>query len=241
MSIFKFKAFTVQQEANAHKIGTDAMLLGAFIDASKHSLGLDIGAGTGVLALMIAQRNPTIHLTCIEIDQKSAEECRENSNTSPWLNRITTLHADFTQYDFQQKFDLVFTNPPYYFTDNSSNESNERTKHTTIDKLAEWISKIKVLLTFAGEFWVIWPSETSEQVIGIAFNNQLFVSKKIAIYSKANKLSRTILCFSYNKKNSLEEKKFIIRNDDNSYSSDYCQLTSDFHYQAIGSLPTYLN
>lgn len=231
MSIFKFKAFTVQQEANAHKIGTDAMLLGAFIDASKHSLGLDIGAGTGVLALMIAQRNPTIHLTCIEIDQKSAEECRENSNASPWLNRITTLHADFTQYDFQQKFDLIFTNPPYYFTDNSSNESNERTKHTTIDKLAEWISKIKVLLTFAGEFWVIWPSETSEQVIEIAFNNQLFVSKKIAIYSKANKLSRTILCFSSYKKNSLEEKTLIIRNDDNSYSNDYCVLTSDFHFK----------
>lgn len=231
MSIFKFKAFTVQQEANAHKIGTDAMLLGAFIDASKHSLGLDIGAGTGVLALMIAQRNPTIHLTCIEIDQKSAEECRENSNASPWLNRITTLHADFTQYDFQKKFDLIFTNPPYYFTENSSHESNERTKHTNIDKLAEWISKIKVLLTFAGEFWVIWPSETSEQVIKIAFINQLFVSKKIAIYSKANKLSRTILCFSKSKKNSLEEKKFIIRNDDNSYTNDYCTLTADFHFK----------
>lgn len=207
------------------------MLLGASINTTNYKTALDIGAGTGVLALMIAQRNPNIQITCIEIDKKSAEECSENSNNSPWFNRIDTIHADFTQYDLHQKFDLIFTNPPYYFSDNSSNESNERTKHTTIDKLAEWLSKIKALLTSAGKFWVIWPSETSEQVIAIAFINQLFVSKKIAIYSKENKLSRTILCFSSNMKNSLEEKTLIIRNDDNSYTNDYCTLTSDFHFK----------
>ena len=95
------------------------MLLGAYIDASRQSLGLDIGAGTGVLSLMLAQRNPSIQITCIEIDEKSSDECTKNVNNSLWFNRIETIHADFTQYDFQQNFDLIFTNPPYYFTDNS--------------------------------------------------------------------------------------------------------------------------
>lgn len=207
------------------------MLLGASINTSNHKTALDIGAGTGVLALMLAQRNPTIKITCIEIDQKSAEECTHNVNNSPWFNRIETIHTDFTLYDFHQKFDLIFTNPPYYFTDNSSNESNERTKHMTPESLQSWLNKIANLLTTKGQFWVIWPSETSEQVIEIASHNKLFVSKKIDLYSKANKLSRTILCFSINKKNRLEEETFIIRNDDNSYSNDYCVLTSDFHFK----------
>ena len=207
------------------------MLLGASINTSNHKTALDIGAGTGVLALMLAQRNPTIQITCIEIDQKSAEECTHNVNNSPWFNRIETIHTDFTLYDFHQKFDLIFTNPPYYFTDNSSNESNERTKHMTPESLQSWLNKIANLLTTKGQFWVIWPSETSEQVIEIASHNKLFVSKKIDLYSKANKLSRTILCFSINKKNRLEEETFIIRNDDNSYSNDYCVLTSDFHFK----------
>ena len=207
------------------------MLLGASINTSNHKTALDIGAGTGVLALMLAQRNPTIQITCIEIDQKSAEECTHNVNNSPWFNRIETIHTDFTLYDFHQKFDLIFTNPPYYFTDNSSNESNERTKHMTPESLQSWLNKIANLLTTKGQFWVIWPSETSEQVIEIASNNKLFVSKKIDLHSKANKLSRTILCFSSNKKTMLEEKNFIIRNDDNSYTNDYCLLTSDFHFK----------
>ena len=207
------------------------MLLGATINTTNHKTALDIGAGTGVLALMLAQRNPSIQITCIEIDKKSAEECSKNSNSSPWFNRINTIHADFTLHDFHQKFDLIFTNPPYYFTDNSSNESNERTKHITPDSLLTWLNKITGLLTTKGEFWVIWPSETSEQVIEIAYNNKLFVSKKINLYSKANKLSRTILCFSSNMKNRLEEETFIIRNDDNSYTNDYCVLTSDFHFK----------
>jgi tRNA1Val (adenine37-N6)-methyltransferase len=207
------------------------MLLGATINTTNHKTALDIGAGTGVLALMLAQRNPSIQSTCIEIDQKSAEECSKNSNSSPWFNRINTIHADFTLHDFHQKFDLIFTNPPYYFTDNSSNESNERTKHITPDSLLTWLNKITGLLTTKGEFWVIWPSETCDQVIEIASNNKLFVSKKIDLYSKANKLSRTILCFSSNKKNRLEEETFIIRNDDNSYTNDYCTLTADYHFK----------
>ena len=231
MSKFRFKEFSIQQDVNTHKVGTDAMLLGAYIDASKQSLGLDIGAGTGVLSLMLAQRNPSIQITCIEIDEKSSDECTKNVNNSLWFNRIETIHADFTQYDFQQNFDLIFTNPPYYLTDNSSNESNERTKHITPESLLSWLNKIANLLTTKGQFWVIWPSETSEQVIEIASHNKLFVSKKIDLYSKANKLSRTILCFSINKKNRLEEETFIIRNDDNSYTNDYCTLTADYHFK----------
>jgi tRNA1Val (adenine37-N6)-methyltransferase len=231
LSTFHFKEFSLSQVANTHKVGTDAMLLGASINTGIYKTALDIGAGTGVLALMIAQRNPSLQITCIEIDKKSAEECTKNVNNSTWFNRINTIHTDFTQYDFQQKFDLIFTNPPYYFTDNSSNESNERTKHISTDSLLNWLNKIADLLTTKGEFWVIWPSETSQKIIEMAFDLGLYVAKKITVYSKRNKLSRYILCFSRDKNEGLNVEQLIIRNEDNSYSNDYCTLTADFHFK----------
>jgi len=215
---------------NTHKVGTDAMLLGAYIDTSKHSLGLDIGAGTGVLSLMLTQRNPTIQITCIEIDEKSSEECSSNIKESPWSNRIHLINNDFIDSQFTHKFDLIFTNPPYYFTDNSSNESNERTKHITPDTLLGWLNKIADLLTTKGDFWMIWPSETSQKIIEMAHDSGLHVAKKINVYSKKNKLSRNILCFSREKKEEFNDEQLIIRNHDNSYSDAYRSLTSDFHY-----------
>ena len=230
MSKFRFKEFSIQQDVNTHKVGTDAMLLGAYIDASRQSLGLDIGAGTGVLSLMLAQRNPTIQITCIEIDEKSSEECSSNIKESPWSNRIHLINNDFIDSQFTHKFDLIFTNPPYYLTDNSSNESNERTKHITPDTLLGWLNKIADLLTTKGDFWMIWPSETSQKIIEMAHDSGLHVAKKINVYSKKNKLSRNILCFSREKKEEFNDEQLIIRNHDNSYSDAYRSLTSDFHY-----------
>ena len=230
MSKFRFKEFSIQQDVNTHKVGTDAMLLGAYIDASKQSLGLDIGAGTGVLSLMLAQRNPSIQITCIEIDEKSSDECSANIMESPWSNRIHLINHDFIEYQFTHKFDLIFTNPPYYLTDNSSNESNERTKHITPESLLSWLNKISELLTTKGEFWMIWPSETSQKIIEMAHDSGLHVAKKINVYSKINKLSRNILCFSREKKEEFNDEQLIIRNHDNSYSDAYRSLTSDFHY-----------
>lgn len=230
MSKFRFKEFSIQQDVNTHKVGTDAMLLGAYIDASRQSLALDIGAGTGVLSLMLAQRNPTIQITCIEIDEKSSEECLSNIKESPWSNRIHLINNDFIDSQFTHKFDLIFTNPPYYFTDNSSNESNERTKHITPDTLLGWLNKIADLLTTKGDFWMIWPSETSQKIIEMAHDSGLHVAKKINVYSKKNKLSRNILCFSREKKEEFNDEQLIIRNHDNSYSDAYRSLTSDFHY-----------
>ena len=230
MSKFRFKEFSIQQDVNTHKVGTDAMLLGAYIDASRQSVGLDIGSGTGVLSLMLAQRNPSIQITCIEIDKKSSDECSANIRESPWSNRIQLINHDFIEHQFTHKFDLIFTNPPYYLTDNSSNESNERTKHITPESLLNWLNKIANLLTKKGEFWMIWPSETSQKIIEMAHDSGLHVAKKIAIYSKINKLSRNILCFSREKKEGFNDEQFIIRNHDNSYSDAYRSLTSDFHY-----------
>ena len=207
------------------------MLLGATINTTNHKTALDIGAGTGVLALMIAQRNPIIQITCIEIDQKSAEECTNNVNNSPWFNRIETIHADFTLYDLHQKFDLIFTNPPYYFTDNSSNDATMRTKHITLTKIEEWFCKIASLLLPEGVVWMIWPSESSKRIIEIASAHKLFVLTKINLYSKANILSRTILCFSFQENKAVNDEQLIIRNHDNSYSDAYRNLTSDFHFK----------
>ena len=105
MSVFKFKNFSVQQSDAAMKVGTDAMLLGTFIEAENKTRALDIGTGTGVLSLMLAQQNDTLQVTGVEIDQASAEEAILNFKNSTWSNRLQLIHNDFLNQEFSDSFD----------------------------------------------------------------------------------------------------------------------------------------
>jgi len=109
LSVFRFKYFDVKQEKNPLKVGTDSMLLGAFIEASGHKRALDLGSGTGVLSLMIAQKNPIITIDAIEIHEDGSQECRENFASSPWSERLTVFQGDYFIFPFQSKYDLIFS------------------------------------------------------------------------------------------------------------------------------------
>jgi len=114
MSVFQFKHFSIQQDIAAVKVGTDAMLLGAFTDVSNASNVLEIGTGTGVISLMLAQKNPKSNIIALEIHTETAEEATSNIARSLFFNTIKVYNEDFLNYQTAIKFDVVVTNPPYF-------------------------------------------------------------------------------------------------------------------------------
>lgn len=233
MSSFSFKHFSVEQSNSALKVGTDAMVLGAFIDAENANNSLDIGSGTGVLSLMIAQKNPTIHVTAIEIDELSCLDCLRNFLNSPWNNRLNLLNSNFLTQNFSGTFDLIFSNPPFY--ENSLINSDTRkakAKHESHLSFYLLFEKVSKILSEIGTFWIIMPYENANKWIENASEYSLYCIQKINIFAKPNSMKRTILVFSKIKSEMLLSD-FIIRNNNNSYSDEYIQLTKDFHSKVL--------
>jgi tRNA1Val (adenine37-N6)-methyltransferase len=114
MSHFHFKRFTINQSRTTLKVGTDAMLLGAFIKTNSPRFGLDVGAGTGVLSLMVAQNHSSINIDSVEIDSKSFEDLKQNITESVFKNQINFFNIDFFAFQPNKKYDLIFSNPPFY-------------------------------------------------------------------------------------------------------------------------------
>ncbi len=228
--MFHFKHFSVRQSASAMKVGTDAMILGALIDSSKKKRGLDIGAGTGVLSLMVAQLNPTIQIDAVEIDELAAEECALNFKNSSWLDRLSVFQEDFDNFNKENKYDLIFSNPPYYATTNLNEDSRKaQARHEDSLPSSVILKKVNSLLSVEGEFWVIIPFSEQDKWISLGASNNLFVKTIYSIKGKSNKeVNRVVLCF--NRSVILhEENEMVVRKLDNSYSDEYIELTKEFH------------
>lgn len=229
MSVFRFKEFSVHQSKSAMKIGTDAMILGALINSSDKKKGLDIGAGTGVLSLMVAQTNSLITIQAIEIDTESSNEAELNFQNSPWSDRLKICSGDFINHEFKQTFDLIFSNPPYY-ENGLLNESLRKanTRHEESLPLNDLFEKVSQLLSSKGHFWLILPYETAQKWKMIAEDMNLFCIQEITVNGKPNLPKRTVFCFS-SMKGKFIQKDIVIRNNDNSYSEEYKILTQNFH------------
>lgn len=233
MSVFQFKHFQLKQTDSALKMGTDAMVLGAFCSDLDFKKALDVGAGTGVLALMLAQSSKG-SIDAIEIDEKSANEARFNFEQSNWSQRLRLIHQDFQSFTSEDKYDLIISNPPYYESTLKGEDARKASsKH--VDNLTPQVfaKRIASLLNENGICQIIVPFETQQNWV-LAFEvNQFFVTRKIIIRGKkSHHPNRVILQFSYQQKNKIESI-FVIRNEDGSYTSDYIELTKEFHSKLV--------
>ena len=238
MSVFKFKNFSVQQSDAAMKVGTDAMLLGAFIEAENKTRALDIGTGTGVLSLMLAQQNDTLQVTGVEIDQASAEEAILNFKNSTWSNRLQLIHNDFLNQEFSDSFDLIVSNPPYFATTNENNDSRKaQARHVSSLEVKPFIEKVHSILSSTGSFWIIIPYIDFESWNAQTTANSLKLARKIDIIGKrGNDPIRCILKFDLSS-DCRKNESVCIRNTDNSYTDQYIELTKEFHGKDL-KLPT---
>ena len=231
MSTFQFKQFSVSQADTTMKVGTDAMLLGSLVLLSDQPcVVLDIGTGTGVLALMITQRSENAIVMALEIDERACREAEENFQASGWSDRLVSIEEDILEIEFDSKFDLIISNPPYY--ENSLLSENDRTsraKHAEFLPVDLLVTKATDLLADDGVFWVIIPSENSENWINQAQKNDLHVQQSISIIGKEwQGEKRRVLAFG-RIKTKTESSSLTVRDGNGNYSKEYIQLTKEFH------------
>lgn len=227
MKPFKFKKFEIQQSADVFRVGTDAVLLGALANVSVAENVLEIGTGTGLISLMLAQRNLNAKFSGIDINEEAVNLTRFNFENSPFNSRLKNILQDFKTFESREKFDLIVSNPPYFETSDSAKDKIAR--QTVELNFRQLISKSSKLLSENGIFSVIIPAEVGSDFIKIAKENQLFLNRKINIYGiEHSKVKRLILGFSLNE-NTLDESDFIIEKSPRMYSDQYLELTKEFH------------
>ena len=236
LSVFRFQQFDVVQSKNPLKVGTDSMILGSFIDASNAVRALDVGAGTGVLTLMVLQNNPTLIVDAVEIHQEAAEECAFNLKQSSWGENTTVYPQDFLSFQPDEKYDLIFSNPPFYVDGlKSGDESIDQAKHITRAVFEQFIVKTSRILNEFGRFYVIVPGNQVDYLCGIANANQLQLVEQIDIHATEVKLnSRAILVFSKHVE-SLKQSELTVRSMDGNYTSAYISLTKTYHFNDLSS------
>ena len=163
--IFKFKQFQVEHSRAAMKVGTDAVLLGAWCGVDGVRTALDVGTGCGVIALMVAQRAPKARITAIDIDPEAVAEADENFAASPWGDRLSARQADFKQFATGERYDLIVSNPPYFMNGVlPSGDSRAMARHTTELSYHQLLQSAKPLLASGGRLAMVTPADCESQV-----------------------------------------------------------------------------
>ena len=236
---FQFKKFKVHQDRCAMKVGTDGVLLGAWssIEHEPKSI-LDIGAGTGVVALQLAQRSSASTIDAIEIDDQAHEQCTHNFEHSDWADRLFCYHASVQEFasEMEHKYDLIVSNPPFFKAPKSidaqtQNTSQERAVARFTDTLPfkHLVVCAAHLLSQNGVFCTILPHKEADSFIEIAAQNKLFISKICTIRGiKTSKIKRCMLAFSLHQSKP-KTQELIIEVSRHNYTQEYKNLVRDFY------------
>ena len=233
---FKFKEFTIQQDKTAMKVGTDGVLLGAWCSVDNYpDTILDIGAGTGVISLMIAQRSDAMTIDAVEVDENAYEQTVANFEESDWGDRLYCYNATFTEFaeeiaEEEESYDLIVSNPPFY-TDEFETEDDARNKARFTSSLSfeELIVGVSKILSENGKFCVVIPFKEEGNFINLAKENSLFLNRICRVKgNETAEIKRCLLEFSF-KDSELQEENLIIEIARHQYTEDYINLTKDFY------------
>ena len=230
---FRFKEFTVNQDQCAMKIGTDAVLLGAWtsLKHNPHSV-LDIGAGTGVLSLMMAQRIQAETIEAIEIDDDAFEQCTENFENSPWADRLFCYHASLLEFveEIDDNYDLIICNPPFYSEDyKTDSKARDQARFNDAMPFEHLIYAVANLLSEDGIFSVVIPHKEESNFIELAAKVDLFPNRILQVKGHADsEIKRSLIEFSFGESH-LQTSELIIETSRHQYTEDYVALTKDFY------------
>lgn len=228
-SWFQFQQFRVNQDRCAMKISTDAVLLGGLAEVSNPRRILDIGTGTGVIALMLAQRFPQAKVTAIELDEDAAAQALENFEESQFSDRLILLQGRFQDFSANEKFDLIVSNPPF-FPDHLKSQDSKRNQALHTDELSfeELIGNVTMLLGEKGSFWVILPPRQMKMLENLAEKSGLNLYSKTRVKDSESKpVHREVCEFSFQNKGKKEDE-FVLKDVDSQYSGSYKRLLTGF-------------
>lgn len=230
---FKFKEFTIHQEKCAMKIGTDGVLLGAWasLTHSPNSI-LDIGTGTGVIVLQLAQRSNAELIDALELDANAYEQAVENFENSDWGDRLFCYHASLQEFaeEIDESYDLIVSNPPFYNdaykTDDTARNNARFTSSLSFDELVDSVSK---LLSDTGIFSVIIPFKEENNFVKLAKEKNLYPARICRVRGTPNSATkRSLLEFSFHKCEPTI-KELIIETSRHQYTKEYISLVKDFY------------
>jgi len=234
MSKFQFKKFAVEQDRCAMKIGTDGVLLGAWapIDNNPFSI-LDIGTGTGIIALILAQRSGATQIDSLEIDEDAYEQATDNFENSSWNDRLFCFHAALDEFieEPEDEYDLIISNPPFYTEDyKSENEQRDLARFSDAMPFEDLIEAADLLLSENGIFAVIIPFKEEERFIDLCAEVELFPIKATRVKgSPTTPIVRSLLAFKRYELSVLEADELIIEINRHEYTDEYIELTKDFY------------
>lgn len=234
MSKFTFKQFSVQQDKTAMKVGTDGVLLGAWTPINHNPFSiLDIGAGTGIIALMLAQRTAAQQIDALEIDEAAYEQATENFENSPWNDRLFCFHAGLDEFieEPEDEYDLIVSNPPFYSEDyKTENEKRDLARFQDAMPFEELIEAADLLLSENGIFAVILPFKEEKSFIALAKESELYPTKITHVKgTPTSEVKRSLLAFSRNDNPEIEIDELTIEIERHVYTPEYIELTKDFY------------
>ena len=233
MSKFQFKQFAVEQDRCAMKIGTDGVLLGAWVPIDNNPFSiLDIGTGTGIIALMLAQRSGAAQIDALEIDEDAYEQATDNFENSPWNDRLFCFHAALDEFveEPEDEYDLIISNPPFYTEDyKSENEQRDLARFSDAMPFEDLIEAADLLLSENGIFAVIIPFKEEERFIDLCAEVELFPVKVTRVKgSPKTPIVRSLLAFKRYELAVLVADELVIEINRHEYTDDYIALTKEF-------------
>jgi tRNA1Val (adenine37-N6)-methyltransferase len=228
---FRFKQFEVKQSRSAMKVGTDAILLGTWarVEWAKHIL--DIGTGTGIIALICAQRNSIAYVEGVELDEGSAEDAADNFNQSPWSARMRAHHGNFLKTASAQKFDFIISNPPYFSHSlRAADPSRSAARHDDSLPAEAFMKHAKRMLLPEGKIALIFPKDQLNRWIEQAELVGMGVERLCHVFTLATKeASRVMVEFSFDRTTATQQENIYIEKSPGEFSETFKTLTKEFY------------
>lgn len=226
MKPFVFKQFEILQDKEVFRVGTDGVVLGAICDAGNASNALEVGCGTGLISLMLAQRFPTLKIQALDINSKAVHIAAQNFSNAPFSDRLKVVESDYNSFAESVEYDLIVSNPPYFEAETSKDLI---ARHQVLLSFEQLILKSTRLLSDKGILSVIIPSDGTESFTKMAEEADLYLIRRVDMYGIfGGKLKRNILEFSKEQKELVTEE-LVLEKDKRIYSDEYKRLTKDFH------------
>ena len=234
MSKFQFKQFTIEQDRCAMKIGTDGVLLGAWAPVEQNTFSiLDIGTGTGIIALMLAQRSTAQQIDALEIDEQAYEQAIDNLENSPWNDRLFCFHAGLDEFmeEPEDEYDLIVSNPPFYSEDyKTNNDQRDLARFQDALPFEDLIEAADLLLSENGILAVIIPFKEEDRFLAIAKEFELYPTKITRVKGTPTaEIKRSLLALSRNKTTLFSIDELTIEIGRHEYTPEYIALTQDFY------------
>lgn len=227
---FQFKQFTIRQGRCAMKVGTDGVLLGAWADVADCRRILDVGTGTGLIAIMAAQRNPLARVDAVEIDGKACGQAEENAKNCPWSDRVRVYHGTIQEFQPDALYDLILCNPPF-FVHSTPAPGHERTiaRHCETLSHQDLLQAADRLLTPSGRFCLILPIPEAENFIRAALSQEWFINKLTNVFPTPLKPRKRCMIELSHQDTPCEEDAIILEIERHNYHETFRRLVQDFY------------